>query len=438
MSSHGPSPFAPGDPQRGRAGDPGADSSGPSSAPGPRYGRSAARYGPSPAPGSPYARLVAPAGESAPQIPPAPQWPDRRPRRTSTLVFEIVGIALGLVGALWLLSVVAAQGGGVAGTVLAGFLAFLPLAGVLAAIMWVDRWEPEPRWLLLTALLWGVGVSTAVSLILNEAFALYVTGATGSSLAASVLGTVVGAPLVEESAKGLGVLLIFLLRRKFFDGPVDGIVYAAVVAAGFAFTENILYFVQYSDVLSEVFLARAIQSPFAHVTFTAVIGIALGFASRTASRYSWLWLFPLGWFGAVMLHAVWNGSAALALYDVLYWLFQVPLFAAGIVLVVWLRNDEKATIGHRLTECAQAGWFAPYEIQMLTSLGGRRAARRWAASRGAGAARAMKDFQRAATSLAFTRQRALSGRYDVGARLDEQELLDRVVRARAGWTAPAR
>ncbi|WP_418607228.1 PrsW family intramembrane metalloprotease [Georgenia sp. SUBG003] len=353
-------------------------------------------------------------------------------------MFEIVGSALGLVGALWLVSVVVAQGGGAGATVLAGLLAFLPLLGVLAAVMWVDRWEPEPRWLLLTALLWGTGVSTAVSLVLNEAFTFYVMGTTGSSMAATVLGTVVGAPLVEESAKGLGVLLIFLVRRRFFDGPVDGIVYAAVVAAGFAFTENILYFVRYSGVLGEVFVARAVQSPFAHVTFTAVIGIALGFASRTAARHSWLWLFPLGWLGAVMLHAVWNGSAALALYDVLYWLFQVPLFAAGIVLVVWLRNDEKATIGHRLTEYAQAGWFAPYEVRMLTSLGSRRAARRWAATCGEAPARAMRDFQRAATSLAFTRQRALSGRYDLGARRDEQDLLGRVVRARAGYAGAVR
>ncbi|GAA4286050.1 PrsW family intramembrane metalloprotease [Georgenia daeguensis] len=406
MSSSGPSPFAPGGP--GGRGD---------QRPG---------YGPAPAP-----------GQHAPQLPPAPHWPQPARRRTATLVVEIIGIALGLVGAVWLLAVILGQGGGVGATVLAGFLALLPLVGVLAAVAWVDRWEPEPRWLLLAALLWGVGVSTAVSLILNEAFAFYVMGATGSSLAASVLGTVVGAPLVEETAKGLGVLLIFLLRRRYFDGPVDGIVYAAVVAAGFAFTENILYFVQYSDVLTEVFVARAVQSPFAHVTFTAVIGIALGFASRSANRHSWLWLFPVGWLGAMMLHAVWNGSAALALYDVLYWLFQVPLFAAGIVLVVWLRNDEKATIGHRLSEYAAAGWFAPYEIQMLTSMSGRRAARRWAASRGAGAGAAMKDFQRAATTLAFTRQRALSGRYDLRTHVDERELLDAVVRARAGYLAAA-
>jgi len=50
-----------------------------------------------------------------------------------------------------------------------------------------------------------------------------------------VLGTVLQAPVIEEFAKGLGVLLLALLRRRHVDGPVDGVVYAMLVAAGFAF-----------------------------------------------------------------------------------------------------------------------------------------------------------------------------------------------------------
>ncbi|BAS09146.1 conserved hypothetical protein [Arthrobacter sp. Hiyo4] len=52
----------------------------------------------------------------------------------------------------------------------------------------------------------------------------------------------VQAPIVEEFAKSLGLLMILLLARKHFDGPVDGIVFAFTIAGGFAFTENILYF----------------------------------------------------------------------------------------------------------------------------------------------------------------------------------------------------
>ena len=363
-------------------------------------------------------------------LPPQPMWRPPPDRRTATLVVEVVGVALGLVGVVWVLSAVLSEGGPVA-TAVAGVLAFGPLVGVLAVVAWVDRWEPEPRWMLLAALAWGIGVSTAVSLYLNDRFSLGVLSVTGSAMHTEVLTTVLGAPVVEEAAKGLGVLLVFLLRRRFFDGPVDGIVYAAVVAAGFAFTENILYFVRFQESLTEVYISRAIQSPFAHVTFTACTGIALGFASRARHALAWVWLFPLGLVAATLLHAVWNASAVLAVYEVLYWLFQVPLFVAGIVLVVWLRNDEKATIGNRLSEYAAAGWFAPQEITMLTSMRGRRRARRWAAARGPRAGAAMDEFQAAATSLAFTRQRGLSGRYDLGVRRDEHELLDKVVRSRA-------
>ena len=380
-------------------------------------------------PGRPGRPAIAP----APGAPPAVGgWTPRRPPGRTLLVVEVLGIALGLAGVYWMITLIMGVGGATS-TAMAGALAFVPLVVVLAAVRWVDRWEPEPRSLLLAALLWGAGVSTAVSLVFNELFTFSVLSTTGDDTTASVLGAVVGAPLVEESAKGVGVLLIFLLRRRYFDGPVDGIVYGSVVAAGFAFTENILYFVQYEQALGQVFFARAIQGPFAHVTFTACTGLALGLASRTRSRGSWVWLAPLGWAGAVALHALWNGSAVMAVHESVYWTVQVPLFAVAIALVLALRRAEQRTIARRLGEYARAGWFAPFEVEMLTSMPARRDARAWAARRGAGGA--MRDFQRSATSLAFARQRALTGRYDIGARLDEQHLLEQVVSARAGFAA---
>ncbi len=47
--------------------------------------------------------------------------------------------------------------------------------------------------------------------------------------------------MVEESAKAVAVLLVFLFRRRDFTGLVDGVVVAGFTATGFAFTENILY-----------------------------------------------------------------------------------------------------------------------------------------------------------------------------------------------------
>ena len=48
------------------------------------------------------------------------------------------------------------------------------------------------------------------------------------------------APVVEESVRGLAILLILWFQRRELDGVVDGLVYAGLAGAGFA-TENILY-----------------------------------------------------------------------------------------------------------------------------------------------------------------------------------------------------
>ncbi len=344
------------------------------------------------------------------------------------MVAEIIGIGVGLWGIVTMLNIVSSEGGAGA-TVFAGILAFVPLLVVLGAVHWIDRWEPEPKATLAFAFVWGAGVATLVSLFFNSILAeiLGVSGIDSTSqLAVSVA---IGAPFVEELTKGLGVLLIFLVQRRRFDGPVDGVVYGAVMAAGFAFVENILYFVQYSDQIGGVFLGRAIMSPFAHVIFTAMTGLMLGVAARSQSRHAWLGYFPLGLTLAMLLHALWNFSTLSTHYMTLYVLLQVPLFIALIALVYWLRRMERDVLRHRLGEYAQAGWFSPSEVHMLTDFRERRRARTWAAQRGRKAA--MAAFQKASTDLAFQRERHAAGSVSASSHADQQHLLAQVTQARA-------
>ena len=72
-----------------------------------------------------------------------------------------------------------------------------------------DRYEPEPVWMLAIAFIWGATIATAVSAILNTMGGL-VVGLTISEAAGEVFSAVISAPIVEETFKGLG-LLIFLL-----------------------------------------------------------------------------------------------------------------------------------------------------------------------------------------------------------------------------------
>jgi RsiW-degrading membrane proteinase PrsW (M82 family) len=318
-------------------------------------------------------------------------------------------------------------------------LALFPLAAVFFAVWLIDRWEPEPRGLIVLAVAWGAIASVAIALLVDLAITFVFRPA--DSEANEILSAVVQAPVVEELAKGLGVLLIFLVARRSFDGPVDGVVYGALVGAGFAFTENIQYFaISFIDggvtQTTVTFFMRGILSPFAHVMFTSVTGFALGLAARRgASGGAALGPWCVGLLGAMALHALWNGSAVLGDFFVLYLTLQVPLFVGFILGIVALRREEARLTRKRLGDYAAAGWFTPQEVDMLATPVGRRAALAWARTLRGDRTPIMKGFISDATALAMTRQRALTGR-DARAAHDEAAFLDRATAARAALFAP--
>src|SRR5690625_1390188 len=354
-----------------------------------------------------------------------PPWTPARHHR----ILGAVGIVVGIIAAVALAATVAiiAADAGRGATVIASIVAVVPLGLVLLAVRWLDRWEPEPKGALLFAFLWGAGVATLFSLIVNNSVALAVYEITLDTRQAEFVGAIIAAPLVEETAKGLGVVAIFLARRHYFDTPVDGVVYAAMSAGGFAFVENILYFGDSLDVLPQIFFLRGIMSPFAHVLFTAFIGLALGFAARRSPSH-WLTTVPLGWLIAVGLHALWNLSAFSGAFFGVYVIVQVPIFSSMVAVMAWLRRRERVVLLQHLSEYGRAGWFAPFEVAMLTSLPERRRARQWAA--GCGREAAMKEFQRKATHLAFTRHRMVTGRATPADVAYERHLLHQVAAAR--------
>ncbi|KAA9130151.1 PrsW family intramembrane metalloprotease [Microbacterium caowuchunii] len=317
-------------------------------------------------------------------------------------------------------------------------LALLPLIGVFLALRLVDRWEPEPRGLIVIALGWGAIVSVAIALGVDLLIVLAV-GRSGTP-AGEFLQTVVQAPVVEEVAKGLGVLLIFAGARRWFDGPVDGIVYGGLIGAGFAFTENIQYFALAwieggAELTSATFFIRGILSPFAHVMFTAVTGFALGLAARRGASFRGVlgpWL--LGLAGAIVLHAFWNGSALLGDFLGLYTALQIPLFLVFIGGVLMLRREEARLTRARLGEYAAAGWFTPQEVDMLATPSGRRAGLAWARTLRGDRVGIMRSFIADATALAAARQRVLVGRDGTGG-AEERLLLERTAAARAALLA---
>lgn len=293
-----------------------------------------------------------------------------------------------------------------------GALALIPLVICIATLMWIDRWEPEPRTALLLGFCWGAGMAVITTLLVGS-WVQPLLMDTNPSANADMVGAVIQAPLVEELCKGAGVLLLFFLRRRTFDGPIDGVVYAGMIAAGFAFTENILYFGQ---ALSEadgavgglvgIFIMRGLMSPFAHVMFTATLGVCVGFAARNGGTLMVLGAWVVGLVPAMLLHGLWNGSSFLGgNFFLVYVVLQVPLFILSIVGIILLRRSEAKLTRNRLADYVPSGWFTQQEVPMLATGSGRRRALTWSRTFSAGPI--MKEFIRLATRLAFTRQRLL-------------------------------
>ena len=374
-------------------------------------------------------------GPAFPGYAPAPNRTSR-PRLRTVIVGGLV--ATGFLLSAAVLAVEFETGLGVQVTLLAALFAALPLLVVVPTFLWLDRYEAEPTRMLVLAFVWGAVCAPAGALFLNTgiAIAMRLAGAEDPDVVTAVFG----APFVEEGLKGLGVLLIVLLRRREFDGVIDGIVYAGLVGAGFAFSENIIYlgreFVEYGQQgLTELFVLRCIMGPFAHPLFTAFTGIGLGLAVAVMrSAWSRVLVALGGFLLAALLHGIWNLSAATGHLIGAYVLFQVPLFLCFVALVIGLRYREGRLIRTYLSQYADAGWLSHQEVAMLSSLPARRQARIWANQQGGRAAVAsMRAFQDAASDLALLRARMVRGSAERDAAARERTLLESIVAHRRAF-----
>lgn len=246
-------------------------------------------------------------------------------------IFAIVFLSL-IVVALMFLSV------GIVPAVIAAVVAFTPAMIYLLPFLWLDRYDPEPLWLLALAFAWGALVAVIVSFVINTAVGVVVMSVTRDPSLATIAGAVISAPVFEEGSKGLGLVILLIFFRRYFDDILDGIVFAGMIALGFATVENVLYYGNaiggapegmVGASLAILFVMRGILSPFAHVTFTAMTGVGCGIARESHNMFIRLLMPIVGYFFAVTLHAIWNGMAViggLGGFLVGYLILEIPFF----------------------------------------------------------------------------------------------------------------
>jgi len=289
----------------------------------------------------------------------------------------------------------------------------IPAVGWSALVWWCDRYEREPLALGVGAFLWGALPAVILSLILESLLGLRATPA-GSALAGDLFVSGGVAPVVEEVAKGAGLLLILLFWRVEFDNLLDGLIYGSLVGFGFGLTENLLYFMVALlqdgwGVWGLTVFMRGVVFGLNHAFFTAFTGAGLGIARATPRRWLRRWAPWLGLATAVLFHALHNVGVSLAAVSARGILLSLYTVFMGIGLVVvmialamrqelrWVREELAEEVGPLLTEA---------EYRILSSRRGRTAMEA-AAQRAGDAAGAghIRRFQQTAIELAFRKRR---------------------------------
>ena len=332
--------------------------------------------------------------------------------------------------------------------------ALLQAVFALLVVRFLDLYEREPISILALLFLWGAVVAAIGASIGNVAF----ENALPRDVEV-VFGPALSAPVVEELAKGLALLIAFLASRwasrRFgvfeFDGVTDGIVYGAAVGIGFAFTEDLYYFFRearlsgVADALDVFIDRRDFFGPamLRHAIWTATFGAGLGAATWARSWWGRIGWPLLGLALAMLMHAVNNGLSSILLsleygfqntYDylaigvpveladrmdasaesaaeALKWISWGYVVAFFVGIALWLRHQRRV-IRSQLEAETESGLITPEQAATAASFRGR--SRRELGQVRAGnleGARRTSALCRELAELAFAKQR-LSGLED--------------------------
>jgi RsiW-degrading membrane proteinase PrsW (M82 family) len=350
---------------------------------------------------------------------PPPTIVIRTPPRISAirLVLAVLAGLIALFFGLLVLLLIGIETGPVA--LFLGLLAAtIPVPIYVALVLWIDRYEAEPLWMLATAFLWGALFAPFFAFLFNTIGAVLVTLLAGEK-AGEAFAAVISAPIVEEIGKALILFIFFFWKKDEFDGVVDGIVYASLAALGFAMTENILYYGRAAlgggESLTLTFMIRGLFAPYSHPLFTSVTGIGLGLARQSNNTAVKILAPVAGLLTAIFMHSIWNGAAVFggnSVFVLTYIAVMIPAFIIMLVVIGFALRREGRVVREFLVIDLERGFLTSEEYNELGSIRGRMGSSYNAFSRsGVKGWRARRRFNQLASELAFHRSRVARGVY---------------------------
>ena len=256
------------------------------------------------------------------------------------------------------------------------FFGFVPMFLFAALVNWLDRYEKEPKLLLGAAFVWGMVIAAGGAFILNTAFGIGLYVLTGSEGTAEFGTASIVAPIIEEGLKGLAVLIVFLLFRREFDSILDGIVYAAITAMGFAAVENTLYIYRNGYLENSwagfwtLVVIRVILVGWMHPFFTSFTGIGIAVARMSRNTFVKLIAIPAGYAVAVTAHAFHNTFSGLVggVGGFIVGTF-IDYIGYGVMLifVIWMIAYERNILRRNLREEVATGLISQKQYDSATS-----------------------------------------------------------------------
>ena len=206
------------------------------------------------------------------------------------------------------------------------------IAAIIApSLFWIgyfyykDRFKPEPLLKLGGSFVLGFASGLICALLLRG---LHVFGLTDDPLWLShanriqfFIYSLLISGIIEESFKFFPFIL-YVLKYRSFDEKTDGVIYASMIALGFAGFENLGY-LPYMKGFELV--GRAIVSPLTHTIFSSIWGYLVGKAFFSKKR---LWQASLaGILIAGLIHGLFNFLTTSS---------TLRILSALLILVIWL------------------------------------------------------------------------------------------------------